>query len=381
MEGKSSGLIQALGGLQSPLVMNWNRSIGELYLTNGSKVYIDGADDGALRIQGKNLSGAWCDEIGLWRSWDRAWNESLAFAVRIAPGRIVATGTPKIGHPLVGRLIEDPNVPVTWMRTMDNIANLDATTVRELHERYSGTREGEQELEGEYLSDVEGDVLRRDWWQAFPLDWLEDTWRGPPPDGLISSWDTSLKAKTYSDFTVGTLWITAGPNVYLARVFRQRCGLPDAIQAVRDQVAWATSTFTFLPMQVLVENTANGPEIIARLRMEIPGIIPVNPDRDKMSRAQAASVLLEAGNVSVPAVRRGDGLLDTSTGETPAWVAELVDECALFDGTPGRPDDQVDSCSMAWTRFLRRGHGLDWRADDAPDPQPQFSAGVMVKTF
>ena len=44
---------------------------------NGSKVYLDGADDGALRVQGKNLRGLWADEVGLWRDWDRAWNESI----------------------------------------------------------------------------------------------------------------------------------------------------------------------------------------------------------------------------------------------------------------------------------------------------------------
>ena len=47
------GLLTALGAA----VSNWNRSIGELYVANGSKVYVDGADDGALRIQGKNLRG------------------------------------------------------------------------------------------------------------------------------------------------------------------------------------------------------------------------------------------------------------------------------------------------------------------------------------
>lgn len=155
MEGPS-GLIRALGGRESPLIANWNRSIGELYLTNGSKVYIDGADDGALRIQGKNLRGTWCDEIGLWRDWDTAWNESLAFAIRLDPAKTIATGTPKTGHPLVRYLLNDPQTVVTHMRMIDNIANLHPDRVAALRKRWEGTRRGRQELDGEFLEDVVG---------------------------------------------------------------------------------------------------------------------------------------------------------------------------------------------------------------------------------
>jgi phage terminase large subunit-like protein len=31
-------------------IKGWNRSIGELFLRSGSRIYVDGADDGALRI-------------------------------------------------------------------------------------------------------------------------------------------------------------------------------------------------------------------------------------------------------------------------------------------------------------------------------------------
>ena len=82
-----SGILKVAG----PLVTKYNRSSGEIWLAD-SYIRMDGADDGALRIQGSNLAGAWCDEVGLWRDWETAWNESLAFAVRIDPARICATG-------------------------------------------------------------------------------------------------------------------------------------------------------------------------------------------------------------------------------------------------------------------------------------------------
>jgi phage terminase large subunit-like protein len=167
MEGRRSGLIKAFGGWHSPLISDYRRTDGTLTLWNGSRVLIDGADDGALRIQGENLSGAWCDEVGLWRNWDLAWNESLWPAVRIEPGLIVATGTPKMGHGLIRQLIEDENVPVTHMRTIDNVDNLPADQVAEFYRRFEGTRRGRQELEGEFLEDVEGAL-----WTPAQLDAL-----------------------------------------------------------------------------------------------------------------------------------------------------------------------------------------------------------------
>ena len=74
---------------------HWHRSFAELQMRNGHLVRVASAQDGGLRVQGKNLKGAWADEIGLWDNWDTTWNESLKFAVREGQARIVATGTPK----------------------------------------------------------------------------------------------------------------------------------------------------------------------------------------------------------------------------------------------------------------------------------------------
>lgn len=159
-----SGLRHALAGFtDGSWGKAWNRSQGQLKLANGATLFADGADDGAPRVQGKNLRGLWADEVGLWRKWEKAWDESIAFAVRLDPAVIVATGTPKAGHGLVKRLIsgdETLGIPpadrVTKMRMADNIANLSRTQVDRLTARYGGTSLGRQELEGELLDEVEG---------------------------------------------------------------------------------------------------------------------------------------------------------------------------------------------------------------------------------
>lgn len=169
IEGES-GLLAALGTTRveveagrSKLVTSWNRSLHDVRLRNGSTVWADGADDGAPTIQGENLAGAWCDEVGLWKltQWESAWGESVRYAVRKSPSLIVATGTPKRGHPLVKLLMNDPNVVKTLVKTTDNIGNLDPKLVAELVDTYGGTTMGRQELEGEYFEDALGALWSR----------------------------------------------------------------------------------------------------------------------------------------------------------------------------------------------------------------------------
>jgi phage terminase large subunit-like protein len=83
--------------------------------------------------------------------------------VRLEPGILIATGTPKAGHGLVKRLLfgdKDHGIPpadyITRMRMEDNLANLSPSIIERLKARYEGSTLGRQELEGEYLEDVEG---------------------------------------------------------------------------------------------------------------------------------------------------------------------------------------------------------------------------------
>lgn len=149
----SPALLDALG----PAVENWNRSMGELRVANGSVIRADGADDGGLRVQGRNLRGCWCDEVSLWKQWQTAWEESIGFAVRLDPALIIATGTPKGKQGVVKLLLEDPtDVVMTHLLLEENEPNLSPTQIASLRRRYEGTRLGRQELHGEILDDVEG---------------------------------------------------------------------------------------------------------------------------------------------------------------------------------------------------------------------------------
>jgi predicted phage terminase large subunit-like protein len=362
VESSSSGILTILG----PAVQNWNRSLGEVLLVDGSKVYLDGADDGALRIQGKNLRGAWCDEVGLWNQWDRAWNESLAFAVRHAPARIVATGTPKMGHGLVKILVDDPQVPKAQMRTSDNVQNLNPAAVRELYTKYGGTRLGSQELDGEWLEAIEGDMLKRAWWKYYDPSLLGGrAKRGIQADKLprfqmiLLSIDTPLKDKETSDFVALQAWGVIGADRYLLDTRVERLSYDQCKRAVREMASTMRQTFTRCQHRTLIENAGYGVELIVDLQRELGGIHKISPgaEGNKTMRALAASSDLETGNCFLPGYASAD-LRGPDEERCPAWVIAFVDECAIFDNGPN--DDQVDAWSQAMN-WLRSRSGSPMR--------------------
>jgi len=224
-------------------------------------------------------------------------------------------------------------------------------------------------------SPAEGGILKRAWWRYFSPEWLE-YWEGPPLRALVSSWDTALKEKTTSDFTVGTLWGLSGANRYLLRRFRERVGFPDTLAAITEQARWASQHFHGLPQTTLIELAANGPELVAALRSQLQGVLGVKVDADKVSRAHAVSAQLEAGNVFVPGAASGDGDYDTAL--TPSWVQELIEECAAFPNAAH--DDQVDSVTQAllrasaWTSRIAATEG-------EPERGRAVSAGILERSF
>jgi phage terminase large subunit-like protein len=175
IEGES-GLLAALGtnmaeikDHRSRYVRSAWRTYGQVIFHNGIIVYVDSAAEGAPRVQGRNLKGIWCDEIGLWEKWEVAWHESIKYAVRRGISRIIVTGTPKIARParrLIRSLIRnDPEhggVIVRRLYTKDNVENLSPEFYRAVVGTASGTRLEQQELYGDLLDDVANSLWTRD---------------------------------------------------------------------------------------------------------------------------------------------------------------------------------------------------------------------------
>ncbi len=86
---------------------------------------------------------------------------------------------------------------------------------------------------------------------------------------------------------------------------------------------------------VLVEKKANGQAVCDTLKSEIPGIILLEPEGGKDSRAFANVPMIAAGNVYLL--------------EGMAWTHDVVDEHAAFP--KGAKDDRVDALSQCLTYY------------------------------
>ena len=159
------------------------------------------------------------------------------------------------------------------------------------------------------------------------------------------SWDMSFKDTRASDYVVGQHWERLGADCFLMDQIRDQLDFPDTIKAVKGFIEDhpnATAKY--------VEDKANGPAVIATLRSEIPGMIAVDPEGDKVARARAVAPYVESGNVYLP---------------HPAiapWVEALILELMTFPNAAH--DDQVDAFTQALRRMLsflsRIGDASEW---------------------
>lgn len=166
----------------------WNRSMGELYLANGSRFKIYSSEK-PKQLRGPQFHFAWGDEPAYWNdveqgtAKDSTWS-NLNFALRLPPipgwvrgyqPRGVLTTTPRRvpllkvpdetarTKPYMAGLLQRPKqVMVTTGSTMDNLENLAQDYREAVVEPLVGTTLGRQELGGQMLEDVEGAL----WTQA-----------------------------------------------------------------------------------------------------------------------------------------------------------------------------------------------------------------------
>lgn len=149
--------VEGVSGLLSCLPENsidtWNRSLGELVLTNKTRFKLFSATQPS-RLRGPQHHRAWCDELAVWRypeTWDMLW---MGLRLGDNPQAIVTT-TPRPTK-MVKEINSNPYTIRTTGTTYENKANLSPKFFRDVIGKYEGTRLGRQELNAELLEDVAG---------------------------------------------------------------------------------------------------------------------------------------------------------------------------------------------------------------------------------
>lgn len=152
-------------------------------------------------------------------------------------------------------------------------------------------------------------------------------------DEVIQSWDMTFKATAGADNVAGGAWGRTGARAFLLDQVCGKMTFTETVSAVVDfSDRWPEASAK------LIEDKANGSAVMDYLSGTVPGMIPIEPDGGKLSRANAVLPFVEAHNVYVP-----HPLLYP-------WVDGYLGEHDPFPN--GARDDQVDQTTQALKRLL-----------------------------
>jgi phage terminase large subunit-like protein len=291
------------------------------------------------QLRGPQFDAAWCDELAKWRYAGETWDQ-LQFGLRLGlhPRQIVTT-TPR-PIPVIRRLMNDKDTVVTRGRTFDNASNLAAPFLRQIEERYGGTRLGRQELEGEVLEDIPGAL-----WQRRTID---ETRRPLPPeklDRIIVAVDPAASSEEGSDETgivcVAMAKDADGYNRGYVLADRSLRGAPD------DWAKAAVALYREYEADRIIAEKNQGGDMVASVIKAVDRNVPlslVHASRGKLVRAEPISALYEQGRV------HHIGRFD-----------ELEDQMCTFsidydrrNGSPDRMDALVWGLSFLFDRMTAR---------------------------
>jgi len=279
-EGES-GIVNVL--MRYGAIQTYNRSIGEIILTNKSRIKLFSAEE-PDRLRGPQHHGVWCDELAAWEKPDAY--DQLIFGLRLGKHpQVVITTTPRPTK-LIKDLISRDTTYITRGSTFDNEANLAPSALLELQNRYSGTRLGRQELFGEILDDNPGALWNRSMIEKNRIK-ADDL---PPLMRIVVGVDPAVTSNEDSDYTgIVTCGMTADGHYYILS--------DDTIKASPQE--WATKAVAAYELHKadrMVAEVNNGGDLVIHLLQQVNVNIPVKKvtaTRGKRVRAEPIAALME----------------------------------------------------------------------------------------
>jgi phage terminase large subunit-like protein len=405
-EGES-GLLNVI---PPELIADWNKSLFELRLTNGSLIKGIAAEEPSA-FRGQQYWGGWLDEVASWQYMQEAW-DMIMFGMRLGPHpRIIVSTTPK-PKPLIKNLVEGKlafRTVVTGGSTYENLANL-APTFRQQVLQYEGTQLGRQEIHAELLDMEESGIISRSWWRRYPAKKPSGQINPLPPfEHVVMSLDTAFteeardKKTGDADYTACTVWglfwrkvrkpdgtERTVPGFMLLDAWQKRLGMPELIERVKKErlsryggeeqraqikPKWGPAVAHNVGKDVdviLVEEKGSGISLRQMLAREDIGTTPYNPGRaKKLERLHGVSHIFHAGWVHALEVE-DENRIDPTTGKPlrrfADWADEVIGQVCSFhgEGTIDH-DDYVDSTVQA-IRYLADycAHPVTVERDDEP---------------
>lgn len=206
----------------------------------------------------------------------------------------------------------------------------------------------------------EGGILKEEWFRDWPHE------KPPACEYIVQSYDTAFSTRDHADYSAVTTWgifhLTEQqdkgpelkvPHLILLSAWRGRVEFHELLAQARKLIK------KYKPDACLIEKKASGQSLIQELRRGTVPVVEYKPDRDKMSRAAAASAILQNGRIWVRLDRK--------------FTEEFLGECNSFPNAAH--DDLVDTFTQAvlWVRDMwKLNMPGDWNYGDREEAQKKL---------
>lgn len=311
----------------------WNAGRRMLSWPNGAEATCFSAAS-PEKLRGPQFDCAWVDELGKWRSPERAW-DMLQLALRLGdhPQQVVTT-TPR-ANAVLEALLADKRTSWVSAPTWENRANLAASFLDKVVDAYGGTARGREELEGVMVLDRPGALWSREIIEGARIR------DAPPLSRIVVAVDPPASAGSEAD-ECGIIVAGRGEGSDIAYVLADRSSQGET---PRQWAARAVAAYEeFGADRLVAEVNQGGAMVESVIRSVAPKVAftSVHASRGKAARAEPISALYEQGRV-----------------KHVGAFAELEDQMRGF-GTegPGRSPDRVDALVWAiWSLMLAKSEG------------------------
>ena len=177
-----------------------------------------------------------------------------------------------------------------------------------------------------------GTVIKEEWFRYYPTNDVVY-------QRLFMTADTALKVKECNDYSCLALWgVTEKNELYLIDMIHGKWEAPDLErQFINFWNKWRNGINFTKPNGLYIEDKASGTGLIQSIRMRagIP-VIPLQPDKDKLTRVMDVSPYIESGNLYLPMSKEFE------------ISKKLVSECTAFTADDSHAhDDMVDTMVYA----------------------------------
>ena len=284
IEGES-GLLSIM---DEKIIANYNRSLGEIVLHNGSRFKTFSADT-PERLRGPQHHRVWCDELGSWK-YTETWDQMM-LGLRLGEHpKVVVTTTPK-PIPLIKDLLKRKDTYTTTGSTFENKENLAEASLSQLKEKYEGTRLGRQELYAEVLEDVEGSLWSRDMIESSMVRYNEKL---PSFKRIVIAVDPAVTANKRSDET---------GVVVCAEDFQGKYYILNDLSGKYSPDAWAkkvVEAYESYKADKVIAEVNNGGDLVERVVKTVDRNVnykSVRATRGKFVRAEPIAALYEQKRV------------------------------------------------------------------------------------